>query len=65
MKKLQALLLLLSAFAVTNVYAAVPVGIDTAITTAQTDAATVSGYVIIALAGLVALRWMTRLVKGA
>jgi len=49
----------------TALMAAVPVGIDTAITTASTDAATVAGYVIIALAGLVALRWMTKLVRGA
>ena len=48
-----------------SVFAAVPLGIDTAVTTAQTDASTVAGYVIVALAGLVALKWMTSLVRRA
>ena len=45
------------------VYAAVPLGVDTAITAAQTDAVAVAGYVLIALAGMVAIKWMIKVVR--
>jgi len=47
------------------VYAVVPVGVDTAVTAAQTDAVTVAGYVLIALAGLVAIKWMIHIIRKA
>lgn len=46
-------------------YAAVPLGVDTAITTAKDDAVVIAGYVLIALAGLVAVKWMIKVVRGA
>lgn len=61
MKKL--LFVLMAFFATSSVFAAVPIGVDTAVTTAQTDATTVAGYILVALAGLVALKWMTSLIK--
>ena len=45
--------------------AAVPLGVDTAITAAQADAVVVAGYVLIALAGLVAVKWMISIVRKA
>jgi len=55
----------LFALGMSTAYAVVPVGVDTAVDTAVTDATTVAGYIIIALAGLLALKWMTSLVKKA
>jgi uncharacterized membrane protein len=44
-------------------YAAVPAGVDTAITAAQTDAVTVGGYIIAAVAALVGIVWMIRMLR--
>jgi len=47
----------------TEVYAAPPTGIDTAITAATTDAMTVGGWVLAALAAVIAIRMMARMLN--
>lgn len=65
MKKLLGFLTVALSFFTPLAYAAVPVGVDTAVTAAQTDAVTVAGYVLIALAGLVAVKWMISIIRKA
>ena len=62
MKKIQAFLAIALSFASSFAFAVVPIGVDTAVTAAQTDAVTVGGYLIIALAGILAVKWVMRMV---
>lgn len=46
--------------AATNVYAALPTGVETAIEAAGTDAALVGGLVLVVLVGIMAFKWIRK-----
>ncbi len=59
-KRTTAAVAVISVGAVTNVYAALPVGVETAIEAAGTDAALVGGLVLVVLVGIMAFKWIRK-----
>lgn len=59
-KRTTAAVAVISVGAVTNVYAALPAGVETAIEAAGTDAALVGGLVLVVLVGIMAFKWIRK-----
>lgn len=59
-KRNTAAVAVISVGAVTNVYAALPTGVETAIEAAGTDAALVGGLVLVVLVGIMAFKWIRK-----
>ena len=59
-KRSTAAVAVISVGAVTNVYAALPAGVETAIEAAGTDAALVGGLVLVVLVGIMAFKWIRK-----
>jgi uncharacterized membrane protein len=59
-KRSTAAVAIISIGAVTNVYAALPAGVETAISAAGTDAALVGGLVLVVLVGIMAFKWIRK-----
>lgn len=59
-KRTTAAVAVISVGAVTNVYAALPAGVETAIESAGTDAALVGGLVLVVLVGIMAFKWIRK-----